>query len=59
MEGSASPYPTPEVAREWMKNHSSVPLSGIPEWFTRSLTRPADNGGKGTPPLCAGTRNMV
>jgi hypothetical protein len=43
MEDSASPYPTPEAVREWLKNHVCVPAGGVPKWFVEKLTKSADD----------------
>lgn len=37
-------YPAPEQTAEWMKNHTSVPLEGLPRWFVDKLTKKAGTG---------------
>lgn len=33
MAAAGGEYPPPAAVREWMRNHTNVPLSGLPEWF--------------------------
>lgn len=46
MAAAASDYPTPAAAREWMRNHTSVPLGGLPGWFLAKFR--AEGGLTGT-----------